>query len=104
MTQDVPPRTMTLDEFTPYLATVFTAQCVPKDIDLTLVEAYPMKNHARLDRPPFMLIFHSDPMTLLTDGLYVLRSGAWGPAAVGLQNIVPAPGAAPGHYYQAVFN
>ncbi len=104
MSQEILPRPMVLEDFEPHLDALFTADCAPKNVDLTLVEAYPLKNHAQLDRPPFMLIFHSDPSALLLEGLYVLRAAAFEPAAVHIAPTTPAPGALPGYYYQAVFN
>lgn len=104
MIQDIPPRTMLLDDFMPYLHTAFTVECTPGNVELTLVEAYPRKDHAGLERPPFTLIFHSDPMIVLTEGLYVVGSEAFGSATIGLLSTGAAPGSPPGHYYQAVFN
>ncbi|URW74898.1 hypothetical protein M9980_10010 [Sphingomonas donggukensis] len=103
-TDEILPRPMVLEEFTPLLERVFRAHCVPKDIDLTLVEAYPLKDRGLVTRPPFTLIFHSDATALLSPGIYTLRSGSFGPAAIYLEATTRMPHAPTGHYYQAVFN
>ena len=77
--QEILPRSMRLDEFTPHLHGKFVADCRPKEAELTLVEAYPLKDRGAAERPPFILIFHSDPMTLLVDGIYVLRARSFDP-------------------------
>ncbi len=103
-TDQIIPRPMVLEEFKPYLEKLFVADCTPKNVDLTLVEAYPLKDRGVTERPPFMLIFHTDRMTLLIGGIYTLRSGRFGPAAVYLEPIASPPGSQPGYFYQAVFN
>jgi hypothetical protein len=95
---------MRLEEFSPHLNRTFVAECTPADVQLRLVEAYPLKDRGGTDRPPFILIFHSDPMTFLLDGIYVLRAEGFDPASIHIVLTGAAPGAAPGHYYQAVFN
>lgn len=101
---EILPRTMVLEEFTPHLEQTFQAECVPKSVDLTLVEAYPLKDQGVTTRPPFILIFHSAPNSLLLAGTYVMRSGKFDPFSICIEPTMPALGAAPGHYYQAVFN
>ena len=101
---EIMPRPMVLEEFTPHLQKVFRAACVPNDVDLTLTEAYPLKDNGMVSRPPFLLMFHSDPRTLLGEGLYTVRTSGMEPAAIHIAPTVTPPGAPAGHYYQAVFN
>lgn len=98
------PRPMTIEEFQPLLGKTIVAECSPKNADLTLAEVTPLKDHGVVARPPFILIFHSDHMIQLTAGIYALRSGRFGPAAVYLEPTGALPNAVPGNYYQAVFN
>lgn len=100
----VPFRPMLLEEFTPLLGRAFTADCEPKSVDLTLVEAYPGRTGLKDIRPPFSLIFHTPAEILLLDGTYTLRCGKWGPDRIFITAIMAQPDADPGHYYQAVFN
>lgn len=97
-------RPMILDEFTPLLGRVFTADCEPKSVKLTLVEAYPLRASLTTIRPPFILIFYTPPEVLLVDGIYALRCGSWGPDHISIGSTLAPPEADAGHYYQAVFN
>ena len=103
MSEPNPSRTLTLEDFVPRVETVFTAVCAPRDVPLTLVEAYALKNHARSDRVPFLLIFRSNSLSLLREGSYSLRADGFAASAIDLIPTARGPGAAPGYYYQAVF-
>lgn len=98
------PRPIGIDEFLPLVGKRMSADCDPRPVDLELVSATPLVNHAKLDRAPFMLILRSDPSAVLTSSSYVLRGKGFGPDVVDIIQIArPAKGEA-GHYYQAVFN
>ncbi|WP_010185614.1 DUF6916 family protein [Sphingomonas sp. PAMC 26605] len=99
-----PPRPIGIDEFLPLVGKQLNADCDPRPVALELVSATPLVNHAKLDRPPFILILRSEPSALLTSASYVLRAKGFGPDVVDIIQIArPAKGEA-GHYYQAVFN
>jgi hypothetical protein len=105
MTDTAPlPRQIKIEEFLPLIGQVFDVKCDPKNVSLTLTEATPGRQRAFDDRPPFTLIFHSSPNILLVDGLYVMTCGGFGPDSVFIVPTIAHPGAAPGYYYQAVFN
>lgn len=104
MSEMVMPRRMTLDEFTPLIGREFEADCAPKVALLTLVEARPARWIADPERPGFVLLFRSSPAILLIGASYVMRCGSFGPDTIGIEPVIAAPGAAPGHYYEAVFN
>lgn len=95
---------MVLDEFLPLVGQQFVADCEPAPIELTLVEASPLRANAAADRPPFILIFHTPPETILADGNYRLHCGAWGPDHISIWSTPAPPAGQPGYYYQAVFN
>ena len=97
-------RPMVLEEFAPLVGEQFVADCEPANIEIKLVEASPLRDFGRLERPPFILIFHTPPEYMLGDGNYILRCGKWGPDRVSIWSTVPPGGAEPGYYYQAVFN
>lgn len=78
--------------------------CSPAEVSLTLVEASPMKNASSGDRPPFILVFRSDPDTLLMDGIYAFRTKAFGPDLIAINSLITPRNREPGYYYQAVFN
>ncbi|MDB5678683.1 hypothetical protein [Sphingomonas bacterium] len=98
------PRQIKIEEFLPLVGQTFEVHCDPKNVLLKLVEATPGRQRAFDDRPPFTLIFHSSPDILLVDGLYVMKSGKFGPDTIYIAPTIAQPGAAPGYYYQAVFN
>lgn len=102
--QEILPRSMRLEEFIPHLNRTFVAECTPQDVEIKLVEAYPLKIRGGIERPPFMLIFHTEPTVLLLNGIYNLRAASFERAGVHIGRIEAAPGSAPGNYYQAVFN
>ena len=105
MTKNMPiPRPIHLGEFTPLVGGTFMADCDPQAVTLRLVKASPLINHARLDRPPFILTFRSAPETMLVSGTYVLRGDGFGPDRIDLGQIARPLSGEPGHYYQAVFN
>lgn len=101
---EIPFRPMLLEEFTPLLGRVFSADCEPKAAEITLVEAYPLRESAYANRPPFMLIFHSSPEVFLVEGVYVLRCANWGPDRISIAPIIAPADGMPGQYYQAVFS
>lgn len=105
MTNSVPlPRPIHLGEFMPLVGHSLMADCDPQAVALQLIEASPLINHAKLDRPPFILIFRSAPDAMLMPGRYVLRGGGFGPDLVDIARIACPLSAEPGHYYQSVFN
>jgi hypothetical protein len=97
-------RPMVLEEFTPLIGLSFSADCEPKSVEITLVEAYALPANPAAPRPPFMLIFHTPPEYMLGDGSYVLRCRNWGPDQISIWSSIPPVQAEPGFYYQAVFN
>lgn len=103
-TSELLPRAMLLEEFAPLVGKAIRADCQPTGVDITLIEATPLLDTGATGRPPFIVIFHSGPDAKLLTGMYPLRCGSFGPALVYLEETVPPPNAAPGHYYQAVFN
>lgn len=105
MTDSMPlPRPIHLAELTPLVGRTLTAECDPKPVPLELLEASPLVNHAKLDRPPFILIFRSAPEAQLMEGTYVMRGMGFGPDLISIAQTVTPNTGAPGHYYQAVFN
>jgi hypothetical protein len=101
---DVPFRSMLLEEFTPLVGRVFTADCEPNTVEIKLVEANPLRASPMDERPPFILIFHTPQEVFLVEGIYTLRCGRWGPGRISIGPTMAPPGASTGHYYQAVFN
>lgn len=102
---EILPRPMTIDEFTPLVGQDFEVDCTPATATIRLVEATPLRDLGNSDRPPFILVFRSAPEVMLIDGIYTLRSGSFGPAAIGIGSMVAPIGGAPGHYYyQSIFN
>jgi hypothetical protein len=104
MTTELIPRPMVIEEFQPHVGKLFRLDCEPRNVDITLVSVTPLTNHRPSMRPPFLLMFHSDPMVQLGTGIYTMRSGSFGPDMVYIEQTMPPPDAFPGHYYQAVFN
>jgi hypothetical protein len=94
---------MTLDEFTPLVGYTFMADCDPQPVGIVLTEAYALRNDPAFERPPFILIFRSDPMAQLLGGAYVLRCGEWGPAMLDIHPVTATLGGEPGFYYQSIF-
>lgn len=105
MSDAVPlPRIIAIEEFLPLVSQRLQAACDPEPVLLDLVSATPLVNHARLARPPFLLIFRSAPDALLVEGSYVMRAPGFGPDQVYIAPIAPPADAAPGRYYQSVMN
>jgi hypothetical protein len=105
MTRPAPAyRPMFLEEFTPLIGRAFFADCEPRTVELTLLEAYPLRSTFMNQRPPFILIFHTPKDIFLVEGMYILRCGDWGPDRISIGPTMPSPGSEPGHYYQAIFN
>jgi hypothetical protein len=96
-------RVMVLKEFLPLVGYTFLADCVPQPVGIVLTEAYPLRNDPAFERPPFILIFRSDPMAQLIGGSYVLRCGEWGPVQLDIHPIAAPLGGEPGYYYQSIF-
>jgi hypothetical protein len=102
---EILPRPMTIDEFTPLVGQDFEVDCTPDTATIRLIEASPLRDLGISGRPPFILVFHSAPEVMLIDGLYTMRCGSFGPAAIGIGSMVAPIGGAPGHYYyQSIFN
>jgi hypothetical protein len=80
------------------------ADCEPRPVELTLMEASPSRFGGQPGRPAFSLIFRSAPAALLIAGSYAMRADNFGPALVYISEIGPPAGSPPGHYYQAIFN
>lgn len=97
-------RPMVLDEFLPLVGKRFIADCNPSDVEITLTDALPLKDHGITDRPPFILIFHTPPEYMLAEGSYAMRCGKWGPDRIYIGSMVAPAMAEPGYYYQAIFN
>lgn len=98
------PRPMTVDDFVPLVGQDFILDCEPAEISIRLVEAKPLRDLGG-GRPPFILVFKSPPTAMLIDGIYTMRCGQFGPAAIGIGSLVAPVDAEPGHYYyQSVFN
>ncbi|MFM5894147.1 MAG: DUF6916 family protein [Novosphingobium sp.] len=97
-------RPMVLDEFAPLVGHRFVAHCDPAVVELTLLEASPLKDRGLTERPPFILMFHTPPEAMLVEGSYVMRCGAWGPDRISISPTLAPLQADPGYYYQAVFN
>lgn len=97
-------RPMVLEEFLPLVGKRFVAKCEPAEVEITLVDAMPLKDHGVADRPPFILVFHTPPEIQLLDGSYLLKCGKWGPDRISIWSLIPPARSAPGYYYQAVFN
>jgi hypothetical protein len=70
-------------------------------IELTLTEAEPLRNFAKLKREPFSLYFTTSGDFVLPQRLYALRHGTLGPMAIFL---VPIGREGDITTYQAVFN
>lgn len=98
------PRTMILDEFLPHVGQAFVANCNPKPVALTLIEASPLRQFGPTDRPPFILVFYTPPETMLVSGSYEMRCGNFGPDLITINDMIPPARAQAGYYYQAVFN
>ncbi len=101
---DVASRPMVLEEFLPLVGKRFIADCTPAEVEISLVDASPLKDHGITDRPPFLLVFHTPPEIQLLDGSYLLKCGKWGPDRISIWSLIPPPNSPPGYYYQAVFN
>ena len=95
---------MILEEFVPLVGTALLVDCQPDAARLTLVSAKPLPATAQADRPPFSLMFRSEPDVLLVDGSYVMRGDAFGPDRIFISSLVAPSQSPPGYYYQAVFN
>lgn len=96
--------TLELDHFRPHVGKPFIADCTPSEVELKLIEASSLTHRDLATRAPFVLIFHTPPETLLLPGIYAMRREGFGPAQIHIGDMLPPPGAAPGYYYQAVFN
>ena len=96
-------RAIAIDEFAPMVGQTMLADCNPRPAELVLVALHPY--HRRMSaRVPFTLIFRSAADEQLVAGMYPLRGGEFGPDIVYLEPTMPPQDAAPGNYYQAVFN
>lgn len=104
MTQELAPRPMLLEEFTPLVGKLMRVDSEPTGVDITLVEATALKDQDIGLRPPFVLLFHSDEAVRLAPGIYAMRSGSFGPDLIYLEATFPPANAPAGNYYQAVFN
>lgn len=104
MEKELLPRPMVIEEFEPHVGKLFRLHCDPESVDITLVSATALVNHRPQMRPPFMLMFHSDPLVQLGAGIYTMRSGSFGPDLVYIEQTMPPPDMPAGNYYQAIFN
>ena len=95
---------MTIDEFLPMLGRNVLADCSPQPVELKLVEVRPLPNHARIDRPPFILIFRTPPEVMLVMGTYAMKCGEWGPDLIYIEPVAAPDIKDKGHFYQAIFN
>ena len=101
---DLLPRPMAIDEFMPMVGQTLLANCNPQPVEIKLVEAAPLPNLAKLERHPFILIFHTPPEIQLLAGVYAMKCGEWGPDLIYIEEMVAPDLKQPGHFYQAVFN
>jgi hypothetical protein len=101
---DIAPRPMFLHEFTPMVGQLLLADCNPSPVEIKLVEARPLANNARLDRPPFLLVFRTPAEILLVAGIYAMKCGEWGPELIYIEQMISPDPTDNGHFYQAVFN
>lgn len=97
-------RILTIEDFLPHVGKPFRADCTPAEVELKLVEASPLTDRRLGERPPFILIFHTPPQTLLIPGIYTMECIGFGPVQIQIGDMLPPSGAEPGYYYQAVFN
>lgn len=95
---------MVLDEFVALVGCEFEADCTPQVARLTLIEANPSRWVVDESRPGFVLLFRSVPEVLLVGAAYAMRCGRFGPVPIYIEPVMAAHGAAPGRYYEAVFN
>ena len=95
---------MTLEDFASFVGSTFIAECDPAPVGIDLIEALPLRNRAKLERPPFVLVFRSTPEVKLIEGGYILRCGEWGPGLIHMAPAQPPLGGEAGNYYHAVFN
>lgn len=100
------PRVMYIEEFLPLKGRTFLADCDPKAASLELADVLPGRQIPGSERQGFILIFRSNPDTLLLKGMYKMKCGSFGPEIIYIEqtNAPPDPGAPAGYYYQAVFN
>lgn len=98
------PRQMTIDEFEPLVGEWMLADCEPEPVKIKLIEASLSSTRMPMERPPFVLVFHTPPHVHLMDGGYVVRCGDFGPDIIHISSLLPPHRAEPGFYYQAVFN
>jgi hypothetical protein len=103
-TSDIAPRPMFLHEFTPMVGHSLLADCNPAPVEIKLVDARPLTNHARLERPPFLLVFRTPPEILLVAGIYAMKCGEWGPDLIYIEQMNSPDPKDNGHFYQAIFN
>lgn len=101
---EILPRPMLLEEFTPLVGDQFDFDCTPDPVKLRLIEASPLVDRGDVARPPFILVFHSGPETMLLDGIYTVSHDRLAPTAISIGSLMVPPSAEPGHYFQAVFN
>ena len=95
---------MILDEFTSLVGHDFTVDCIPDPITVRLTEASSLRPNGATGRPPFILVFRSDPDVLLLAGSYRMQAEGFGPDLIHLSDMAPPPNAEAGYSYQAVFN
>lgn len=94
---------LTLEDFTPFVNTTFSASLTASKTEFVLVEARPLPAHpnAQLMRAPFSLLFRSTAAVLFPQQTYTVRHSVIGEFALFL---VPIAQEREGFIYQAVFN
>jgi hypothetical protein len=102
--QTIAPRAIALHEFEPLVGQILLVDCTPRVAELQLIEAKPLRQPPDSVRIPFSLLFHSSGAILLVSGSYAMRCGDFGPELIFITPVTPPVGAAPGHYYEAIFN
>jgi hypothetical protein len=94
---------LTLEDFTPFVNTTFSASLTVGNTEFVLVEARPLQAapNAQLLRAPFSLLFRSGAAVLFPQQTYTVRHSTIGEFALFL---VPIAQEKDGFIYQAVFN
>lgn len=90
---------MLFDDFMLYLYMVFIVECMFGNVELMLVEVYFWKDYVGFEWLFFMLIFYSDLMIVLMEGLYVVGFEVFGFVMIGLLLIGVVLGFLFGYYY-----
>lgn len=95
-------RVLTFDLFSDKVGQVWTLdEPQAPSVELTLTEALPLRNYAKLEREPFSLIFTARGDSVLPQRIYELKHAALGAMSLFL---VPVGREGDVTTYQALFN